>query len=227
MLGVGVVCDDFGTGHSSLSRLRTLPFETLKIDRTFLAHDDSAARGIVAAIVELAHGLSMHVVAEGVEDFWQLELLESLGCDMAQGYLIAPAMDATTILQCMTEARRVAPFTGRLAALAHILLNEEVAPPLPEGISRPQRPPAAMPLPPLRGVAEPPASGETAAGEKREADAEEPEQAPAPASAQPTEEPEASPRPQTADEPVSGGEEEPQATEAEATEPPTGRSAAE
>ena len=149
-MGVGVVCDDFGTGYSSLSRLRTLPFDALKIDRSFLSSDDPASRSVIGAIVGLAHGLSMHVVAEGVEESWQLALLEELACDMAQGYLIAPALDATTILHFMTEARRIAPFTGRLAALSHILLNPEVAPPLPESVGKPQLPPKRPPASPPR-----------------------------------------------------------------------------
>ena len=227
-LGVGVVCDDFGTGHSSLSRLRTLPFETLKIDRTFLAHDDAAARGIIAAVVELAHGLSMRVVAEGVEEFWQLELLEVLGCDMAQGYLVAPAMDATTILQCMAEARRIAPFTGRLAALAHILFNEEVAPPLPEGISRPEVRPTAMPMPPLRGASERPPTAQAPAEDKQETDAHTPETPSATAeSPDPSYEPEAGTASDSADEPVPEAEEEPQASGADAKESSSSRSAAE
>ena len=131
-LGVGIVCDDFGTGYSSLSRLRALPFEALKIDRSFLAHDDPASRGVIAAIVELAHGLSMRVIGEGVEHGWQMRLLEELGCDMAQGYLLAKELDAAAIARCMAEARRIAPLAGRLAALSHILLNDVVAPPLPE-----------------------------------------------------------------------------------------------
>ena len=152
-MGVGVVCDDFGTGYSSLSRLRSLPFQALKIDRSFLSSDDPASRSVIAAIVGLAHGLSMHVVAEGVEEHWQLRLLEELACDMAQGYLIAPALDAATILHFMTEARRIAPFTGRLAALSHILLNEEVAPPLPEDVGKPQLPPKRPQSAPARAQA--------------------------------------------------------------------------
>ncbi len=140
-LGVGVFCDDFGTGHSSLSRLKALPFDALKIDRGFLADDSPASRGIIAAVVELAHGLSMRVVAEGVEEPWQLQMLEQLGCDMAQGFLLARPLDSASILQAMTEARRVAPFAGRLAALSHILLNDAVAPPMPGKAG-----PEAMPL---------------------------------------------------------------------------------
>ncbi len=232
-LGVGVVCDDFGTGHSSLSRLRTLPFETLKIDRTFLAHDDSAARGVVAAVVELAHGLSMHVVAEGVEDYWQLELLEVLGCDMAQGYLIASAMDAATILQCMTEARRIAPFTGRLAALAHILFNEEVAPPLPEDVPRPQVRPTAMPAPPLRGVTERQPAGKTETAEEptpegtEEEGAAEEAEAPPSATAAHEPAPKAAPRPEPADDAASEDDGGTRSSESDAEKPATGRSAAE
>ena len=98
-LGVHVAIDDFGTGHSSLSYLRRLPVQTLKIDRSFVAGltRDEASRSIVKATVELGHALGLSVTAEGVEDDGQLQAVRELGCDHAQGFLIARPMPASDI----------------------------------------------------------------------------------------------------------------------------------
>ncbi len=87
-LGVGVACDDFGTGFSSLASLRDLPFDTLKIDRSFLVAEAMEGRGgvILDTVVTLAHGLGMLVVAEGIENEAQASRLLALGCDLGQGY---------------------------------------------------------------------------------------------------------------------------------------------
>lgn len=89
-LGVRLSIDDFGVGTSSLARVRSLPVSELKIDRSFVAsattHGEDAA--IVASTIELAHQLGLDVVAEGVEDGASYRLLDELGCDIAQGYLI-------------------------------------------------------------------------------------------------------------------------------------------
>lgn len=91
-LGVGVALDDFGTGYSSLSMLQTLPFEMLKIDRSFLndllPDSPSYARALtlLEVVVKLAHNLNMKVVAEGIEHEEQYCLLCELGCNAAQGY---------------------------------------------------------------------------------------------------------------------------------------------
>jgi len=90
-LGVGLSIDDFGTGYSSLSHLHHLPFDSLKIDRSFvgrLSFDDDSAE-IVATITKLAHNLGMSVVAEGVETPEQREILCKLGCEFYQGYLFS------------------------------------------------------------------------------------------------------------------------------------------
>ncbi|MBE2316297.1 EAL domain-containing protein [Solirubrobacter sp. CPCC 204708] len=110
-LGVYVGIDDFGTGHSSLARLRELPVEVLKVDRSFVdglgtEPEDSA---VVAAILSLAHALGLHVVAEGVETPLQADQLIALGCAVAQGFLWSPAVPADelhTFSAVATTARR-------------------------------------------------------------------------------------------------------------------------
>ena len=89
--GVRISIDDFGMGYSSLSYLKRLPADILKIDRTFIAGlgEDLEDTAIVRMIIELAHTLGLEVVAEGVETEGQLQILRELGCDMAQGYYFA------------------------------------------------------------------------------------------------------------------------------------------
>jgi diguanylate cyclase (GGDEF)-like protein/PAS domain S-box-containing protein len=87
--------DDFGTGYSSLSRLQRLPFNYLKIDRSFVRDlaKGSSSQDIVRAIMQLAHSLKLKVVAEGVETKEQLGTLRELGCDYIQGFLISKPVD--------------------------------------------------------------------------------------------------------------------------------------
>ncbi|MBE0546709.1 MAG: EAL domain-containing response regulator [Rubrivivax sp.] len=91
---VGLSIDDFGTGHSSLAQLRDIPFDELKLDRSFVhgAADDSSLKAIVEGILAMARQLGMKTVAEGVEDRADWDLLRDLGCDVAQGYFIARPM---------------------------------------------------------------------------------------------------------------------------------------
>ena len=95
-MGCRLCIDDFGTGHSSLGYLRRFSIDKLKIDRTFV-RDLLTSRideSIVRAIVALARGLKLQVVAEGIESAEQLELLHAMGCDQWQGYLCAPPVPA-------------------------------------------------------------------------------------------------------------------------------------
>ena len=92
--------DDFGTGHSSLAQLRDLPFDELKVDRSFVhgAAADPTLQAICNASVRMAHQLRLQVVAEGIENQSDWDILRELGCDIGQGYLIArpmPAVDMT------------------------------------------------------------------------------------------------------------------------------------
>ncbi len=96
-MGVHLTLDDFGTGYSSLAYLKQYPIGKLKIDRSFV-HElttDSGNLALVTAIIQMAHGLRLKAVAEGVETLGQLNLLKHLGCDEFQGYLISRPIDAT------------------------------------------------------------------------------------------------------------------------------------
>ena len=90
-LGVQLSIDDFGTGYSSLAYLHRLPVNELKIDRSFVAGADrhAEARALLKTIIDLGHSLKMSVTAEGIERPEERDLLATLGCDVAQGYLIA------------------------------------------------------------------------------------------------------------------------------------------
>ena len=87
-MGIKVAIDDFGTGHSSLSNLKRLPVDILKIDKSFVRHmaDNEDDLVIVKSTIDLAHNLGLQVVAEGVENEEIWNHLAALGCDSAQGF---------------------------------------------------------------------------------------------------------------------------------------------
>jgi EAL domain-containing protein (putative c-di-GMP-specific phosphodiesterase class I) len=91
MLGVQIQMDDFGTGHSSLSYLQTLPIDTLKIDRSFVARmtTEEDGRELVWTIIRMAQSLGLNVVAEGIETTEQVGILREMECQSGQGFLFA------------------------------------------------------------------------------------------------------------------------------------------
>jgi EAL domain-containing protein (putative c-di-GMP-specific phosphodiesterase class I) len=107
-LGVHLAIDDFGTGYSSLSYLHELPFDELKIDRSFIARLDRDSRDthLVQAIIGMADALGLTVVAEGVETDQQLAFVSSLGCQLAQGYLFAAPQSADRLVSLLDTHRR-------------------------------------------------------------------------------------------------------------------------
>jgi EAL domain-containing protein (putative c-di-GMP-specific phosphodiesterase class I) len=106
--GMGLAIDDFGTGYSSLLQLRQLPFTEVKIDRCFVADLPAAhdSRLIVRTITELAHGLGLVATAEGVETIEQLRTVRELGCDVVQGYLVAPPLDPDELIPWNEEFKK-------------------------------------------------------------------------------------------------------------------------
>ncbi|HAZ99103.1 MAG TPA: two-component system response regulator, partial [Halomonas sp.] len=104
-MGISIAIDDFGTGFSSLSYLRHLPIDKIKIDRSFILNieDNSKDAAVVQGIIALAHHLELNVVAEGVETRQQEQQLLSLECDVLQGYLFAKPMPFDALTHWLTE----------------------------------------------------------------------------------------------------------------------------
>ncbi|MGB5260458.1 MAG: EAL domain-containing protein [Gammaproteobacteria bacterium] len=107
-MGLQTSLDDFGTGYSSLNYLMQLPLDKLKIDRSFIVNMDKGEKGtaIVAAIIAMAHGLGLKVIAEGVEDGEHIQLLRKMKCDIVQGYFIARPMPAAEFEQLIASNSR-------------------------------------------------------------------------------------------------------------------------
>jgi diguanylate cyclase (GGDEF)-like protein/PAS domain S-box-containing protein len=103
-MGVGVACDDFGTGYSSLSNLRRMPFDTLKVDRSFIEADadDAKAALILESIILLAHDLGLAIVAEGIGSQDDVDRLGALACDLGQGYFIGEPMTAKQVVDVLS-----------------------------------------------------------------------------------------------------------------------------
>ncbi|KAB0677570.1 EAL domain-containing protein [Aureimonas leprariae] len=117
---LGMVCalDDFGTGHASLTHLRQLRVDRVKIDRSFVANmcTEPFDRGLVKSLVELGRNLGIRMTAEGVETTEQLELLRAFGCDCAQGYLIGRPMPAEQVPEAALRWYASCAADGRIDA---------------------------------------------------------------------------------------------------------------
>jgi EAL domain-containing protein (putative c-di-GMP-specific phosphodiesterase class I) len=102
--GLGFSLDDFGTGYSSLSYLNSLPFDTLKIDQSFVRDmlEDKGDRAIVQGIIALAKAFERQTIAEGIETESHYQMLIDLGCELGQGYGIAKPMPACEIINWMS-----------------------------------------------------------------------------------------------------------------------------
>lgn len=118
--GVRISMDDFGTGQSSLGRLRELKLDKVKIDRAFIMAigEDKPAEHIVRAILEMCAGLDLTVVAEGIEEIGQAESLRRFGCHAGQGYLFGKPQDASKTQHYITEFRRQAQLSDRAMKVA-------------------------------------------------------------------------------------------------------------
>jgi diguanylate cyclase (GGDEF)-like protein len=133
-LGVRTWIDDFGTGHSSLARLRTLPVDGVKIDRAFVTGSPASAkdRGVLRSLIDLVGSLGLATIAEGVEQAECLEVLRDLGCDLAQGFHLALPMPADGLAEFLgiTRPAGALPLLPRPAGPPH----QEVGGPAGEGV---------------------------------------------------------------------------------------------
>ena len=103
--GFPIVLDDFGTGFASLSHLRALPVDTLKVDRSFVSHltEENGDAVIISAIIKLGEALGINVVAEGIETQLQADILRKLGCQFAQGYYFGMPTPALNVPRLIRE----------------------------------------------------------------------------------------------------------------------------
>ena len=103
-MGLSTAIDDFGTGASTLSEFRTLPVDTVKIDKSFLARHggtdiDTDGEVVLSGIVAMAHELKRAVVAEGIESESDAQFLSRIGCEFGQGYYFSAALDGPAVLE--------------------------------------------------------------------------------------------------------------------------------
>ncbi|WP_375540451.1 EAL domain-containing protein [Rugamonas apoptosis] len=113
-LGVSVAIDDFGTGYSSLSYLHRFPIHTIKIDQSFVKeiHDEQGHYPVILAIISIARGLGLHLVAEGVETAVQARYLEANGCTTMQGYLYHRPISLSHFISVLQEQNRLSAPAG-------------------------------------------------------------------------------------------------------------------
>ncbi len=109
--GLSISLDDFGTGHSSLTRLRDYPVDCLKIDRSFIKnmHNDPSAMAIVKAISQIGNSISLDILVEGIEKKEQVDALQACDCHSGQGFYFYPPM----IFQDTTQLLTPVPHTAQ------------------------------------------------------------------------------------------------------------------
>ena len=140
-LGVRIAVDDFGTGYSSLSYVGRLPVDVVKIDRAFVAALGSGSKegALAASVIRLAKDLDLTTVAEGIEDARQLEILRSLGCNLAQGFFLAFPMGADALGELIRHqpVLKVAAPNRKRPAAKRTMIDEPAA--APRRASAPRR----------------------------------------------------------------------------------------
>jgi EAL domain-containing protein (putative c-di-GMP-specific phosphodiesterase class I) len=129
-LGVSVAIDDFGTGYSSLSYLHRFPIHTIKIDRSFVMeiHDAVGQFPVVLAIISIAKGLGLNLVAEGVETHEQEQYLENSGCHIMQGYLYHKPISQATLLDLLRSQNTTSNVEENFSTGAFVDASESTRP---------------------------------------------------------------------------------------------------
>jgi len=104
-LGIQIALDDFGTGYSSLNYLRLMPIDRVKVDRSFIQQieEDSIVQAILTTIVTLGHSLGFEIVAEGVEEVSQLQILQDMKVDTVQGYYYSRPLGEEALLDFLRQ----------------------------------------------------------------------------------------------------------------------------
>ena len=117
-MGIKVSIDDFGTGHSSLRQLQSLPIRALKIDHSFVEkiQERRESEAIAASIVAIAGCYGLEVIAEGVESLEELAKLSDLGCSQVQGYLVARPLEPSQVIEFVDSYDRTLSFPARDAS---------------------------------------------------------------------------------------------------------------
>ncbi len=138
-LGVRIAITDFGTGYSSLSYLHRFPFDTIKIDQSFIRAlgTDTNSSAIVRAVIGLGKSLGIPVIAEGVETAGQLELLRREHCDQVQGYLINRPMPLASLEYLLATAGMLVPPTAPTAPAPPKRKSAVVTPTAAAGLREP------------------------------------------------------------------------------------------
>ena len=129
-IGVHISMDDFGTGYSSMGQLDKMPLDIVKLDRSFVqgVEDQEFRIVLVDCVLRLARALHLAVIAEGIETAAQARILNSMGCQLGQGYFYSEPMDETAFLQWLRDHQEISSFMGLLEPPPSLLRLEHAAP---------------------------------------------------------------------------------------------------